>query len=67
MQPWRDQVLGQQQQNVVNRTQTAVTNGNNATATTNRNVSMSQQPSQQTRYEYDASRGMVLPVYGNQG
>lgn len=67
MDPWRMKVLGDQQQNVVNRTQTAVTNGNNQSNLSNHNVSPSQQGSQQTGYEYDASKGMYVPVYGKQG
>lgn len=67
MDPWRNQVLGSQQQNVVNQTQTAVTNGNHRSTSTNHSSSPTQQPAQQTRYEYDAARGVVLPVYGNQG
>ena len=67
MDPWRQQVLGDQQQNVVNRTQTAVTNGNQQSSSSNYNISPSQQGSQQTRYEYDANKGMIVPVYGKQG
>lgn len=67
MDPWRQQVLGDQQQNIVNRTQTAVTNGNHQSNSSNHNVSPSQQGSQQTRYEYDVNRGMYIPVYGKQG
>ena len=67
MDPWRQQVLGDQQQNIVNRTQTAVTNGNQQSSSSNYNISPSQQGSQQTRYEYDANKGMIVPVYGKQG
>lgn len=67
MDPWRQKVLGDQQQNVVNRTQTAVTNGNHQSSSSNHNVSPSQQGSQQISYEYDANRGMYIPVYGKQG
>lgn len=66
--PIRQQIYNQQQQQqpIIHRQQTAVTNGNNGSSRTNQSNTQSQQPSQ-TSYEYNALKGMIVPVYGNNG
>ena len=69
MNPIRNEIWAQQQQQApsVQRTQTAVTNGNGSAATTNQNTSPTQQTPTKTTFEYNAAKGAILPVYGNQG